>query len=129
MWLLTTADSRVQTVLLPFGLGRLRRQPYAGEASDIFGDAAIERLGDLLPVVRPLQLALVVRVGDEADLGEDRRHVGADQHHEGRLLHATVARAAALGVQAGVKRRLHVRGEFLAFIDLVCERELLYQVL
>src|ERR1700733_6935043 len=43
----------------------------AAEAVHVFGDAAIEGVGDALAVFRGLKLAFVVRIADERNLGED----------------------------------------------------------
>ena len=44
-------------------------------------------------MVRSPQQRLFPGVAEEADLGQDGRHVGANQHDEGRLFHAAIAQA------------------------------------
>src|SRR3989442_113774 len=54
----------------------------------VLGDAVEDRARDLVTVPRLPQLLFFLRVRDEADLDEHRRHRGAAQHVEPGLLHA-----------------------------------------
>src|SRR4051812_934859 len=72
--------------LLPSFIRNLRRDLNPTQTADILGNAAIERLGNLLPILGGHQLMLVAGVGDEGDLRQDGRHVRADQNDERRLL-------------------------------------------
>src|SRR5271154_4909698 len=61
------------------------------EAVEIGDDAAIQAVGDALPLVGLLQQLFIARVADKRDLRKHRRHIRANQHHKRSLLHAAIA--------------------------------------
>ena len=76
-------------------------------AADAFG----ERLGDELTIPRFLQQLGVLLVRQTGDLGEDRRHVIADEYDEGRGLDSAVPEPGIGLQQRGVEGRLDGGGE------------------
>src|SRR4029077_7319254 len=75
---------------LPFVLRYPARHLHSAQPARVLGDASIERLSDALPVLRGLQLVFVGGVADKRNLGENRRHIRADQYDKRCLLHAAV---------------------------------------
>src|SRR5579872_1296770 len=71
----------------------------AVHTGDVAGYSAIERLGDALAVMRLAQFLRVLRIGEERNLREDRRHVRANQHDKRRLLDAPIAQAGIAELQ------------------------------
>ena len=67
-------------------------------------DAVEQRLRDPLPVGVRLEQPAFLRVGDERDLREHAGHAGADEHDEGRLLHAEVAHVVLLRSRSTIAR-------------------------
>src|SRR5579872_3492016 len=63
--------------LLPGGFIHFAGHFHAAQSVHILRDAVIERFRDALPVLAGFQTMLVGRIGDERNLGQDRRHVGA----------------------------------------------------
>src|SRR5215469_813799 len=84
-------------VLLACRLVDLAGHPHAAQAVDVFGDAAVEGLGNALPVFAGFEPTLVCRVRYEGNLRQNRGHVCPNQHDEWRLLHAAVANRRTLG--------------------------------
>lgn len=70
--------------------GAFRGGFRCAESAGVFGYAFVEALGDALAVLGLLKLICVAGVGDEGYLGEDGRHVGADEDDEGSLLDAAI---------------------------------------
>jgi len=91
-------------------------------------DPCIEAFGDALAVLRLFELGGVLLVGDEADLGKDGGHVGANEDDEGRLFDAAVVEAGVALGEAGIERGVDVGGELFGFVDLVFERDLFDEV-
>src|SRR5215470_4263053 len=77
-------------------LGHFGCDLYAAETADVLGNAIKQRIGYALPVVGGFQFSRVGRIADEGDLGQNRRHVGADEDHERSLLYASVPDSRAL---------------------------------
>src|SRR5471030_2397328 len=101
----------------------------AVDALRVARDAGIEAFGDALVVFGLPELRSVLLVGDEADLGEDAGHVGADQDDEGGLLDAAVVEAGVAFFEAGEERSVNLGGDLFGLVDLVLERDLFDEVL
>src|SRR5271154_4801898 len=101
----------------------------AAQAPDVFGDAPVKGFGDLLAVVGGSEAAFVAGVADEGNLREDRWHVGSDQYNKRSFFYSPITHTWILRSQTAVKRALHVRSEFLRFVDLLFQGDLFYQVL
>ena len=69
------------------------RQANAAQTADVSRDTAIERLRNSLAIGGLLQLARVIGIGQERNLSQDRRHVGADQDHERSLLDPAITQS------------------------------------
>src|SRR5690242_18094984 len=65
---------------VPLVLGHLEVAETVGVARK----PAIQRFGNLLPVVRLLEKEFFARVAQKADFGENRGHLRSDQDHERR---------------------------------------------
>ena len=107
---------------LPRGPASLRPAPGAGAGPFhrrlVVGDRPDQRLEELVAVGGVLELLLLLRVADEAELDEHGRHRGALQHAEGGLLDAAV-----LDLQGLVELPLDQVGEALALGQVVALRE------
>ena len=58
-------------LLLAGGFVEFAGQLYAAETVDVFGDTAVQGLGDALAVFAGFEAALVCGIRDEGNLGED----------------------------------------------------------
>ena len=73
----------------------------AVDAFSVARDTGIEAFGDTLAVLGLFELGGIVFIGDEADLGENAGHVGADEDYKGSLFDAAIAEiGVALGKAA-----------------------------
>src|SRR5436305_8755592 len=99
------------------------------ETFGVAGEAPVEGIRELLPIVGFLEEGLFPRVGDEADLGEYAGHVGADQNHKGGLLDAPVFLTCDVARGKTEERGLHAPGEFTGLIELFVEGDLVNDVL
>src|ERR1700744_2433425 len=90
------------------GVGAGLGDAHAVKAPDVAGDAAVEGFGDALAVSGLAKFYGIVGIGKEGDFGEDRRHVGADQNDEGRLLDSAVFEAGIALVEPGVEAGVDV---------------------
>jgi len=78
----------------------------------------IQALGYALAVLGILQKALVGWIAEEGNLGENRRHIRADQHYERCFADATVFYRFVQFLDALGQRFLNVGGKFARFVDL-----------
>ena len=97
------------------------------ERVGVLRDPLVEGFGDLLARLGFLQFLLVARVGEEADFGEDGRHGRPDQHDEGCLLYAAVARGGRLSPDAE-ERGVDSRGEIARLFDLFLQGDFLEEI-
>src|SRR5437867_2784767 len=84
-----------------------------------------ERVGNRLTILRGFDQLFLLGIADEADLGEDRRHVGTDQDDKRSLFHSAV-RAGALSCRHCV---LNVPRQLARFVHLVAKHDLLHEIL
>src|SRR5271165_1111504 len=104
-------------LLLACWFARLRCHLHSAESASVLGDSSVERICNLLPVLRCFQLGRVGRVGDEGYLSQDARHVGADEHYEWCFFHATVAEGRVPGGKSAVERLLNIGRQLTGFLD------------
>src|SRR5258707_1314127 len=86
------ARTRMRTLFV------VARDLEMAQALGVPGNAAIQRLRQLLAVVRTPQQRLFLGIAEKSDLRQDGWHAGADQDHERRLLDAAVLGSGAIGV-------------------------------
>ena len=101
---------------------------HSAQTSLVASDAFVEALGNALTIIRFKQLAGVARIGDERDLGENRRHVGSDKDDEWGFLHAAILQSGVAFLQSSVEAVFDVRGKLAGLVDLVAERDLFDQI-
>ena len=94
----------------------------------VAGDTPVKRLGDFLPVLRPVQIPFVPRVAQESDFSEHGGHGGADQNHKRRAFDASIMRRGVACRRLRKQRRLYVPREGLGLGNLIVQRDRLNQV-
>ncbi len=94
----------------------------------ILGDAFEERFGNLLADVGFAELSFVASIAEEADFGQDARHVGADEDNEGGALDAAIPNVRGGVVPAFIEGGVDARGELTGLVDLVLQGDFLEEI-
>ena len=95
----------------------------------VLRDAAIYRIGNMLAMIGMPQQVLLLRIAEETDLNQNRRHAAANQHHERRLFDSTILFFGVIEKQGSRKRRLHAGGELPRLAHFFVQCDPLHQVL
>ena|SRR5271155_314922 len=95
------------------------------QAIELARNTAVQSLGDAQTLAALEQRVFILRIAREGNLRKHRRHIGADQNNEGRVLYAAVRLAPAHELALLRARVLDIRRKLFRFRDLLAACDLL----